>query len=339
MEEYEQLKGSRARFLGAAGITGAAIAAGTWKTTKAGAALAPTRSYAAGRFALLVDGTAGPLRSVDGGSIAGEVVREVGSADYYQRKHIGNVKYEDFSVALGLSMPNAMYDWIALTLQGSYRRKSGEVATLDMTNTVRSSREFKEALITEIGFPAMDASSKDTAYMTIRFAPEQTVRKKGSGATIPLDSTRQKAWLPSNFRFEMKGLPTSGISKIEALTIKQTVTDGIGDERDYAKEPGKLEFPNVVLTLPESDAQPWLDWFDDFVMQGNNDQEREKSGSLVYLSANLQEELGRLDFFNLGIFRVAEAKAEANSELIKRITVELYCERIEFKLRGMSSDG
>ncbi len=341
MEELDGLKGSRARFLGAAGITGAAIAAGTWKTTKAGAALAPTRSYAAGRFALVLDGSTGYLHSVDGGGVAGEVVGELGSADYYQRKHIGNVKYEDFAVELGLSMSKAVYDWIALSLQGSYRRKSGEVVALDLNNAVRSSREFKEALITEIGFPAMDASSKDPAYMTVKFSPEQTERKKGSGATLTPESTKQqKTWLPSNFRFELKGLPTSKINKIDALTIKQTVvTDDIGETRDYTKEPGKLEFPNVVLTLAESDAQPWLDWFEEFVIRGNNGQEQEKSGSLVYLSPNLQEELGRLDFFNLGIFRVAEEKTESSSDQIRRIKVELYCERLEFKLPGMSRDG
>ena len=246
-----------------------------------------------------------------------------------------------FAVELGLSMSKAVYDWIALSLKGSYRRKSGEVVALDLTNAVQSSREFKEALITEIGFPAMDASSKDPAYMTIKFSPEQTVRKKGAGATLTPESTKkQKTWLPSNFRFELKGLPTSKINKVDALTIKQTVvTDGIGETRDYAKEPGKLEFPNVVLTLAESDAQPWLDWFEDFVIRGNNGQEQEKSGSLVYLSPSLQEELGRLDFFNLGIFRVAEEKAESSADQIRRIKVELYCERLELKLPGMAGDG
>ena len=82
--------------------------------------------------------------------------------------------------------------------------------------------------------------------------------------------------------------------------------------------------------MPETDAAPWYDWFEDFVLQGDNSDESEKSGQLTYLAANLTDQLARLDFSNLGIFKISTDKAESNSDTIKRIKVELYCERIEF---------
>ncbi|MDQ3813127.1 MAG: hypothetical protein M3347_04150, partial [Armatimonadota bacterium] len=82
----------------------------------------------------------------------------------------------------------------------------------------------------------------------------------------------------------------------------------------------------------------WLDWHEDFVVKGNNDQTREKIGTLIFLSPNQQTELARLNFFNLGIFRIAPDKSEAHADAIRRATVELYCERMEFVLPGAMAD-
>lgn len=335
----EQTKASRARFLGtvgAASVAGAAIAGGAWRTSKAGAAAAPGagRAFSAGNFALQLDGSnkAGFLKSVEGGNAVGEVVNEVGSAGYYQKKHIGNVKYEEITAEFGTGMSKDVYDWIAATLTGNrdQERKSGAIISADFNYVVKARRAFTEALITEVGFPAMDASSKDAAFITLKFAPEQTVDQAGSGQ-LPSAPNKQKQWTPANFRFDIKGLPTSRVNKIEALTIKQTaVTGEIGEERFPQKEPGKLEFPNLVFMLPEADAQPWIDYHEDFVIKGNNSEEKEKTAQLTYLAPNQKDEIGRLDFLNVGIFKIAPEKLEAGSEAIRRIKVELYCERIKF---------
>ena len=335
----EQTRASRARFLGtvgAAGVAGAAIAGGAWRTSKAGAAASP-RTYGAGFFALELDGSkeTGFLRSAEGGNAVGEVVHEVVTPSYYQKKHIGNVKYEEFTAEFGMAMPKGVYDWLSAFLAGKYERKSGAIVAADFNYNVQARREFSEALITEVSFPALDASSKDPAFMTVKFAPEQTVDKPASGKLSSATKQQQKLWLPSNFRLEIGSkdgqLPTGKVNKIDAITIKQTaVTDDIGEIRDPAKEPGKLEFPNIVFTLPETDAQPWVAWFKTFVLEGNNSDEDEKTGKLTYLASNLTDELARLDFFNLGIFRISNEKAESASDTIRRIKVELYCERLEF---------
>lgn len=333
----EQTKASRARFLGTAGVAGAALAAGAWKTSKAGAAAAPGRAFSTGHFALELNGAkeATFLKSVEGGNIRGEVVREVNSAGYYQKKHIGNVKYEEFTAEFGISMSKGVYDWIAATLTGNrdQARKSGAVVATDFNYNIQSTREFTDALITEVGFPALDAGSKDPAFITVKFAPSQTADKSRSGQLSAPAKQQQKQWTPANFRLDIKGLPTGKISKVDAITVKQTtVTDDIGDARDYQREPGKLEFPNLAFTLAETDAQPWYDWFKSFVVEGNNDEEQEKNGQLTYLAPDLKTELGRLDLFNLGIFKVALDKGVAGSDQIRRVKAELYCERIELTL-------
>jgi hypothetical protein len=168
----------------------------------------------------------------------------------------------------------------------------------------------------------------------VKFAPctPRTVKPSGSKADYGPYGGEQKLWLPSNFKLEISAW-TAKVSKIDAFTVKQTaVTDNIGEGRDYQKEPGKLTFPNLKITLAESAAQSWLAWHEDFVLKGNNDETREKSGMLSFLSPNRQDVLAQIKFYNMGIFRLQVEKAEANADQIKRVQAELYVERMEFLL-------
>lgn len=332
MDDLERHEASRGKFLAAAGITGAALATGAWKTRSAGAAAAP-RPFAAGRYLLALDGAAaGFLASVEGGEIAGEVVSEPGSATYYQKKHIGNVRYGEFALQLGFAMTPSVYDWISASLEGTYQRKNGAIVAADFNYVEKSRREFHDALITEVGFPALDAAAKDPAYLVLKFAPDRTERKPGSGKQLtPVSASKQKQWLPSNFRVRLDGLPTARVSKVDAFTIKQTaVADDAGADREPVREPGKLEFPNLKITLAESDAAPWEAWHQDFVLDGNNDEKAERAGAIVFLASNLQDELARVELHGVGIVSVEPETGDSAKETIRRVVAEVYCERMEF---------
>jgi hypothetical protein len=343
VEEDRSVMTSRRRFLGtAAGATGVALGAAVWGANQAAAAVVPQgaaqplmadikRSFVASRFAIELDGVQGGfLKRVEGGHAYAEVVNETVTPTAFTMKHLGNVKYEDFTMQLGFSMSKAVYDWISASWQMNYRRKTGAIVAADFNYDVRRRREFSDALITETTIPACDGSSKDPAYMTLKFSPESTLVVPATGkVAAPQPGTQQKTWLPSNFRLDIKGLDCTRVNKIEAFTVKQgIVTDDVGESRDTTREPGKLEFPNLVISLAQTGGQSWLDWFEDFVIRGNNGQENEKNGSLVFLSPNLQTELARVDFFNLGIFKITDGPQEAGSDSIARHTASLYVERM-----------
>ena len=296
--------------------------------------MADTRSYVSGNFFFQIDGVkCGFIKSVDGGAISAEVVNEPVGPMYFVKKHIGTPKYEDFTMQIGFSMSKAVYDWIAASWQMNYQRKNGAIIACDYKLDAKSQREFFNALITETGIPACDGASKEPAYLTLKFAPEYTRYTKASGkATGELGKAEQKLWLPQNFRLSIDGLDCTKVAKIDAFTVKQTaVTDDIGDARDYMKEPGKLEFPNLKITLSEVAAQTWYDWHEDFVIKGNNDEGKEKGGTLEFLSPNRQDVLLTIKMFNLGIFKLTTDKSEANADQIKRVSAELYCERKELQ--------
>jgi hypothetical protein len=324
---------TRRGFLGvAAGLTGVALL-----QASSNEAEAQSRSFAVGHFALELDGVLiGLLKSVDGGDTSAEVVTEAPET-YYSKKHISNLKYEDFEIQAGFSMAKNFYDWIASTLRGQSPRHDGAIDELDFRLNVVRSREFFDALITELTIPACDGSAKDPAYMTIKLSPELTRPRKGSSVRGAFGNTVQKMWLPANFRLKIDGLDTSRVNKIDAFTIKQTVvTNQVGEERDFAKEPTKLEFPNLVITFSETTAATWQAWFEDFVIKGNADDSKERTGTLEFLSPNRSEALASLTFFNMGIFRLAPDTPEpsGNGNAIRRMKAELYCERMEFNFKA-----
>jgi hypothetical protein len=236
------------------------------------------------------------------------------------------VKYNDFTVQLGLGMSKPMYQWIKASFDNKVARKDGAIIAADFNIKAKSERSFQNALITEIGFPALDAAAKDPAFLTVKFAPELTVDKVES-VQLNAKPSNQKLFLPSNFRISIGDLPTTKVSKVDAFTVKQGFTESTG----LTLEPTKIEFPNLVVTMAES--QEWSAWFDDFVIKGNNGQDKELTGKIEFLSPDLSRTLLRLSLAGVGIFHLAPVLPEPNDQTIRRIKVELYCEQMVFEFR------
>lgn len=298
----------------------------------ASAALAADRSYVSGNFMFALDGVnAGFVKSIDGGGVEAEVVGGAAGSTYYLEKHLGGLNFPELAVTVDAALGAALEPWIDAMLAANVMRKNGEIFS---SAPGAMNQQFFHALLTGVGLPACDAASRDPAYMTLKFAPELTRYRKGGGQVQgATEQQKQKAFIPSNFRLEIAGLDCTRVNKIEAFTVKQKVIDSIGDARDYVKEPGKLEVPNLKITMAESGVTTWFDWFEKFVIQGNNDDTQEKDGRLVFLDANGKDELLEVKFLNLGIFKLVPAKSEANRDGIKRVTVELYCELMEINFK------
>ncbi|HYM21537.1 MAG TPA: phage tail protein [Candidatus Kapabacteria bacterium] len=294
------------------------------------------RSYTAGKYAIELDGlSAGWIQSAEGGHATSDIAEKT-SDDHIQKKHIAGVKYEDISVTCGANMRKNMYDWIKSSFDRKYTRKSGAIIAADYNYKEYSRVEFNNALISEIGLPALDAASKDAAKMTIKFSPEWTRYKKGDSTNdlsgnYKFGSGVQKQWTPSNFRLKIDGLDDAckKVNKIEAITLKQKVVENpVGEMRTYEKEPAKLEFPNLVITIPESHSNGFYKWQKDSVINTG-----EKKGTLDYLDDS-GNPLFTLTFQNLKIFKITPDKMESGSEGIRRVKVEMYVEQMKFDYSG-----
>ena len=301
---------------------------------QANAALAPGYR-AAFLHSLILDGSlAGIVREFDGGDAVGVVVHGIADEAGIVRKHIGDVTFGEISIACGAEMTAPFFGWISQLLNRTPIARSGAILSADAAGRTQNQLSFMDALITEVTFPELESDSKAPASFALKLAPEFTRIDPPSLPTISgSQTTKAKQWLTSNYRVSIGTIPadtTARVSKVEALTIKQKlIAADPGEIRDPFIDVEPLDIGNIVLSVPEKFAQPFIDWHHSFVIQGFNAAENETYMKIEYLGVR-GEVLFSLMLFGVGIFRVTRL-GETDKRINQRIVqASLYAETAAF---------
>jgi len=266
-------------------------------------------AYFGGRFTLELDDKkpVGFVTSIDGGHFKADPVPSLIGASNVITRYAGKPKYDDITITTGMAMSPGFWKWVKASLDNKPERRSGAIVGYDFNNKERTRRTFKNALISEVGFPSLDASSKSAAYLTIKISPETLEFADGDNSTLQMDqalneSVKQKRWLASNFKFALekfKGDDSMRNAKIEAFTVKQNIINNpVGPEREARKEVGRLELPSLQISFAETQMKNWAAWFDKSVVKGSYEQ---TTGAITYLASDYTTELMRLDLQNVGL--------------------------------------
>jgi hypothetical protein len=293
------------------------------------------RTFAGGRFGLAVEGAEflGFVKKVSGGLIKAELAQHQPGPANVTKKYINAISYEDFTVEVGMGMRKGFYEWIRAAFDRARISKNGEVHACDFDGNSMSVRGFRDAHISEVTIPALDGSSKEPAYMTIKLTPEEIEYLPGTGSQISRKTPRPgKKWRSSNFRFELGDLPCKRVAKVDSFTWKMSVIkDEVGAFRIPTKHPARVEIPNLKLTVSMADVKPWEDWHRSFVIEGSCGEGAELTGCITILAPNLRRELARIHLRNVGILSLDSWDQGANREEPARFTVELYVEEMKFE--------
>jgi hypothetical protein len=326
---------ARRQFFGNAARAGlTALAAPVLATAFGEAYGGDMRAYAGTQYALELDGAfAGFVWNPSGGNVVAEVISEKMGPDRIQRKRIGARRIEPITIETSLPIARPFYEWIKSSVDArlKFMRKNGAIIAFDFDGKERSRRNFSNAFVSAVQFPACDASSKEAARLTVTFAPEVVALTAGKGTLPPQPVRSQKGWLHSAFRLRIKGLEpaTDRVNKIEPITIKVTTPPaGLGEKRDSEFAPATIDVGNLVINVPEAVLAPVYAWHEDFVVKGNSGPERERVGVLEYLHPDMKSPLLVLNLFNLGIFRIAPEPVAPNVERLAQSKVEMYCQAI-----------
>ena len=340
-EHHQSNSVSRREFLRKSAI----LAGGAWllggplftsRTDTANAMVPAHQGVGALNYALVLDGqVVGILPSVESGFISGVIAtQQLSSGQPILKKHLATIQYEDIIIKCGSGMNPSMYQWIQATLTNEPLTRGGTILKLDQNFQVVEEMVFQDAWITEVGFPAFDTSSPQPAYITLKITPQHTFFQNGSGSQISSPQIGHgQQWLTSNFRLNIQGLENAcaHVTRIEPLIWTRTLTGGgAGGFRNRSlPTPGAAETPNLVITLPDSQAGPFREWFYNFVIQGQASDSDEKPGMLEFLAHNLQQVLFTVSFGNLGIFRMSPVP-QSTTSTASLVKVEMYCETMNF---------
>jgi tail tube protein gp19 len=299
--------------------------------------MAEQRTYTAGRFALDINGeNAGYLKKFSGLAMEADIATNGLGPDNVEKKHVSNIKWTPGKATVGIGMGHELYDWIKAAFDKGYVTKSGALTSADFNYKAQSVQTFTNALITSLTVPKLDGSSKDAAYFDVEFQSELVRWSKGGGEDIRGKvGPKQKAWLCSNFRFELGGLPCSRVAKIDSFTWKCGVTpDQLGIFREPTYHPAKVEVPDLKVSISYADHQAWADAARKWFVDGHHLESDEMTGRIVFLGPDMKEELGEISLENVGFKKFSADNAEANKEAIMRFNVELYVEKMKFNMKA-----
>ncbi len=296
------------------------------------------KAYTGGRFAFEFDDrqSSGFVVGIDGGQFKSDPVTYARGSDFYVSKFAGRAKFDEITINVGAAMSPTFWKWVAASLAGRPERRNGAVVGYDFDFCERSRRSFFNGLISEIGFPALDAASKNAATLSIKIAPEWIEWKKGDGHKLQGGQAKdqmekQKRWLTSNFRFTLdrfKGSDTLRNCKIEAFTVKQAIIDNpVGSEKLARKAVGRLELPQIVVSFPEAQVDQWMKWYDTAVREGDR-KDQYTSGVITYLASDQRTELMRIELKGVSLVSVELDKYEAHKEGIALAKATLNVEEL-----------
>jgi hypothetical protein len=294
-------------------------------------------AFTAGHFELALDKakTSAYLKSLEGGYMGHSLVDEAIGSDNKRIKHSAVADVEPISFEMGMSGAKSVLQWIQSSWNKDYRPQSGQINHANFNMETVYEHEFSDALITETTFPALDGSSKEAAYLKVKFQPEKVVSKKANGARIsPVGGARQKMWLCNAFRLVIDGIDDAVYTnKIDSFTIKQSVKKFFtGMRREIELAPTKLEFPNLSCTIALEKADGILSWYEKYIVKGQQDPRAQRSGAIEFLAPNRNTVLFRIKLDQIGLLKAHMMPSTANSDQIKRVKYELYVSEMNLDL-------
>lgn len=296
-------------------------------------------AYSSGYFQFALDGEPETswLKSVDGGGVKASLIQENVGPDHIQLKHVATVEIDPLTVEVGMAATSPIFRWIQDSWKHRFSRRDGSVVHANFEYASVIEQWFYEALISEVGFPTLDGSDKNPAYLTLKLQPERIELKNGDGQKIvgAEGAKKQKLWSPSSFRLEIDGIDCTHVNKVDAFTVKQKIKPlYIGSSRYPELEPAGIEFPNLTVTMAAAYADDFIKWHQAFVVKGDKDPKHLKSGAIEFLDPRSAETLLTVKLENVGINSLTFEKSEAGAESLKRCKVELFVESMDLDIRA-----
>ena len=293
------------------------------------------RSYSPGNYVVDIDGyQVAFIKKFEGLSMEADIVANDLAPDNMQAKHVANIKWTPGKISVGAGMGQGMYNRIKQSFEKAYVPKNGTVTVADFDFNAQSQLTFQSALITSVGFPALKGESKDAIYLDVEFQPEMVRWTKGDGKKVGGKyGVKQKAWLGSNWRFEVGGLPCQRVASVDAFTWKCEVSpDQVGITREPTYHPAKVITPDIKFSISMADYEPWSAAAKKWFVDGEHLAANEMQGSITLLGPDMKKEIGRIDLINCGFKKFSKQAFESNKTGIARFDVEFYVEGIKFTL-------
>lgn len=293
-------------------------------------------SFARTIFLIGIDGlTASQVISVKGGLIQG-IVAVQDDDNLAQKKQIVNTNFSEIILEARVSVSQHLAVWIADSLAQKNTIKSGEIIAISSDKSKYIKRNFFDAIITEVCFPELDSKAKQATPIKCAITPGrvQYERLNDKETVVKLPSRlKVEQWPTSNFRVKIGDLSCNRVNKIGSFSwskIVPSITEGGESRADHGAS--RVELTNLKLIISSADSEGWEDWFQDFVVKGNNTPSQKVNGKIEFLDPTFKNVIGTIELGGLGIVALNFFPENPSYELFSDFEVELYMESIRIVL-------
>ena len=291
-----------------------------------------------GLYLLALDGVkSGFVTRMSGGGLVAQVIPESGGTDKFVRKHLSPPVCEDLVLEFGVNLAKPVYQWIADSW--AHKADAREVSIIHYTlgGDPVTETHYKDVFIREVRIPALEVGNKEPALLRVTLsAGSAELKPAGGKADQKAASSSGKLFMGYSFRFKLDGIEPAcaRVSTVAPFAVQQVINlperhYGDSQQSTHAGKTTSIDFPSLKVTLPESQAQDFRDWFKAMVIEGQ--ESKEKNGTLTFLNANLQQELASIKLTGVGIFRLSPDDSAGGKA--PRVVAEMYCEQMEFVLQ------
>ena len=167
-----------------------------------------------------------------------------------------------------------------------------QIQYLDYTGKVLVTRQYSNALLTEVTFPSMDGAVTDGGTLTIALQPESS-RDATAGAAAPgggggggsgggpggVAKTNGSGEWAGFFRVTLAGIEASTVGNLQTLSVTRKLPAiPVGELRENQQQPaGEWQVSNLVFDVLDPAAPEFRAWHADFVEKGNNGDDKERT--------------------------------------------------------------
>lgn len=283
--------------------------------------------YAPAAYMIEIDGVGtATVGQVDGGYLLGEVVSNQTGNSLAPQKHVASIRVVPLTIEVA---PGELSSWITQSMAGNAQPVSGRIVEMDADHTIVGERQFHDALLTEIAFPAIDGSSKEAARVKLTFQPQRIITRKGDGSKASVAGQKDmKRATTSNFRVTIPGADSSGVSRVEPITVKCKLTEATAGEVKSAKpQVASVTAGDLVLSTTDAKSVALAQWAEDTLVKGGQD--KEKTVTVELLSPDMKSTLLTLEGSGVGIYALRPVSGGADQT--RRTEALMYVERWQLK--------
>lgn len=270
---------------------------------------------------LTVDGVAcGPVTKWDGGDMRADVIHENGNLG----KHGGSAQSAQVSFEVPFPSAKPLMDLIADLCANRTKRVTLVLADVSSgTPEEVHALEVHDAILAEVRFPALPLKDAWRVMLVFQGDHSQT-----AAIQPPSPSASRRNVVPASFRFEVPGVDLTGVSRVEAFTIKRKVVfddPGVSGGATLIHA-APTEFPDSILvTLPRERSDGLAAWRDASFAASPGSSGVEKNSTLSLLDGSART-IVTIQFTNLGIKSLSVVPNPGPAP--RMMQADFYCEGI-----------